>query len=199
MIELPDRDDLDVLAAYRQILPWAEQRIAATRRDQFGASTPCSEWDVEALLTHMFSTIVYYTLLAEHAEVDTQGMVVPSIKDGDYGALYRRASAAALRAWAAPRVLDRPCRHAIAGSVSGSYALGIHAADVLIHSWDLARATGQDELMEPAPAWFALQMFHIVLAKEKSRRYLFDPQVAVPDSSDAQTRLLAFTGRLRAA
>src|SRR5580692_3203561 len=113
MIELPDRHDLDVLAAYRQILPWAEQRIAATRRDQFAASTPCSEWDVEALLTHMFSTIVYYALLAEHGEVNAVGMVVPSVKDGDHGALYRRASEAALRAWAVPTVLDRPCRHAI--------------------------------------------------------------------------------------
>jgi uncharacterized protein (TIGR03086 family) len=199
MIELPDRDDLDVLAAYRQILPWAEQRIAATRRDQFGGSTPCSEWDVEALLTHMFSTIVYYTLLAELGEVDTRQMVVPGVTEDDNGASYQRASTAALRAWTAPQVLDRPCRHAIAGSVSGSYALAIHAADTLIHGWDLARATGQDELMEPAAAWFALQVFHIVLAKESARRYLLDPQVDVPHSADAQTRLLGFTGRLRTA
>ncbi len=67
-------------------------------------------------------------------------------------------------------------------------------ADVLIHTWDLARATGLDETLDSD------EVHTLLLGMEPMDEMLrqsghFGPRVAVPDDADEQTRLIAFTGR----
>jgi uncharacterized protein (TIGR03086 family) len=186
---------MDTLGAFRRILPWTEARVAGTRIEQLHEPTPCTDWKVEDLLAHLFGTISYYTLLAQYGEVDTHSMRVPDFRGGSHAEEYRKAAEEALTAWSRPGVLERPCRHSIVGEVPGSYALSIHAGDDLIHGWDLARATGQNEVMDPASAQFALETFRVVLSSERSRRKHFDTDIDVGPEADIQTALLAFTGR----
>jgi uncharacterized protein (TIGR03086 family) len=187
------RRGTDALNAYRRIVTWVADRLAAITAGQLAAPTPCSEWNVAAVLQHLHSTTVYYTVLAEHAEVDTSKLT-PRQTDGDHAQLYRIAAARALRAWSRPGALNQSCAHAIAGSVPGFYALSIHAADSVVHGWDVAVATGQDGTMDPMSAEFALDTFQVVLAHEKARGKLFDPARS-PEAADMQSALLAFTGR----
>jgi len=65
--------------------------------------------------------------------------------------------------------------------------------DVLVHTWDLARATGQDERLDPDEA----RLIHerMLPADEMIRGEHFGPKVPVPDDADEQTKLLAFVGR----
>jgi uncharacterized protein (TIGR03086 family) len=186
---------MDTLSAFRQILPWTEVRVVGTRLEQFGCPTPCSEWNVEDLLGHLFGTISYYTLLARYGEVDTNNMTVPDFRAGRHAEEYSRAAEEALIAWSRPGVLERLCRHSIVGEVPGSYALSIHAGDDLIHGWDLARATGQDDRMDAASAQFALDSFRVILSGERSRRKHFNAGIDVGAGADVQAVLLAFTGR----
>ena len=66
--------------------------------------------------------------------------------------------------------------------------------DVFLHSWDLARATGQDERLDPDKC---AAMFEGMLPFDEALRSSghYGPRVAVPDDADAQTQLLAFIGR----
>ncbi|HEX8510573.1 MAG TPA: TIGR03086 family metal-binding protein [Propionibacteriaceae bacterium] len=67
-------------------------------------------------------------------------------------------------------------------------------ADVFMHSWDLARATGQDETLDPercAMMVAGMESFDEVLRSSGQ----YGPRVEVPDDADPQTRLLAFIGR----
>ena len=67
-------------------------------------------------------------------------------------------------------------------------------ADVFMHTWDLARATGQDETLDPArcAAMFAgMEPMDEVLRASGQ----YGPRVPVPDDADPQTKLLAFIGR----
>lgn len=66
--------------------------------------------------------------------------------------------------------------------------------DVLVHTWDLARATGQDESLEPSEV---TSMFAGMEPMDEAIRGsgMFGPRVPVPDDADAQTKLIAFTGR----
>ncbi len=191
-----EADGIDALEAYRRILSWSGQRVAGTGLAQFALSTPCSEWNVEDLLEHLYATITYYTLLAEDAEVDHKTMSVAPVNDGKHGETYRAASERALRAWEQPGVLERPCHHAIVGNVPGSFALSMHAGDNLIHGWDLAIATGQDDRMDPDCARFALDTFQQVLPRQGSRGKHFASAIVTGEDADVQTRLLAFTGRV---
>ncbi|MGL5818917.1 MAG: TIGR03086 family metal-binding protein [Phycicoccus sp.] len=67
-------------------------------------------------------------------------------------------------------------------------------ADVFMHSWDLARATGQDENLDPARCAALLDGMAAVEELMRSSGQ-YGPRVEVPDDADPQTRLLAFIGR----
>ncbi len=70
----------------------------------------------------------------------------------------------------------------------------IYTSDVFLHRWDLARATGQDETLDPQRCAAMLAgMLPWDEALRQSGEY--GPRVDVPDDADAQTKLLAFIGR----
>ena len=67
-------------------------------------------------------------------------------------------------------------------------------ADVFMHTWDLARATGQDETLDPERCAVLLDgMQPLDDLLRSSGQY--GPKVEVPDDADVQTRMLAFIGR----
>jgi uncharacterized protein (TIGR03086 family) len=70
----------------------------------------------------------------------------------------------------------------------------IATPDVLIHTWDLARATGQDERLDPDAVH---RMADGIEAADEAIRASghYGPRVPVPDDVDEQTWLLAFLGR----
>ncbi|MFC4468727.1 TIGR03086 family metal-binding protein [Streptomyces xiangluensis] len=69
-----------------------------------------------------------------------------------------------------------------------------YTADVFMHTWDLARATGQDEHLDPAKCAQLLDgMLPLDDVLRASGQY--GPRVEVPETADVQTRLLAFIGR----
>jgi uncharacterized protein (TIGR03086 family) len=67
--------------------------------------------------------------------------------------------------------------------------------DLLVHTWDLARATGQDEVLnaEECAAFFAGMEPMDEMLRSSGQ---FAARVAVGPEADAQTKLIAFTGRL---
>jgi uncharacterized protein (TIGR03086 family) len=70
----------------------------------------------------------------------------------------------------------------------------IYTADVFLHRWDLARATGQDETLDSEKCAAMLEgMLPMDEVLRQSGQY--GPRVEVPDDADVQTRLLAFIGR----
>ena len=82
----------------------------------------------------------------------------------------------------------------------GTMSLGqaidmIYTVDVFLHCWDLARATGQDETLDPNKCAEILEgMWPMEEALRRSGHY--GPRVDVPDDADVQTQLVAFTGRI---
>jgi uncharacterized protein (TIGR03086 family) len=70
----------------------------------------------------------------------------------------------------------------------------IYTGDVFLHRWDLARATGQDETLDPDKC---RAMYEGMLPMDEVLRQSgqYGPKTAVPDDADIQTKLLAFIGR----
>ena len=69
-----------------------------------------------------------------------------------------------------------------------------YIGDVFMHTWDLARATGQDETLDPA---LCAEMLAGMTPMDEILRTSgqFGPKVAVPADADPQTALIAFIGR----
>ena len=66
--------------------------------------------------------------------------------------------------------------------------------DVLIHTWDLARAVGADDALDPELCRLAYERalpFDEVLRSSG----MFGAKVAMPEDADLQTKLVAFFGR----
>jgi len=69
-----------------------------------------------------------------------------------------------------------------------------YTGDVFLHTWDLARATGQDATLDPdrcAAMLTGMEPLDDVLRASGQ----YGPRVVVPDDADVQTRLIAFIGR----
>jgi uncharacterized protein (TIGR03086 family) len=101
---------------------------------------------------------------------------------------------------AVQRVLDgpdaaTPFEHPMVGTMPLPVAVSqFYVSDIFMHTWDLARATGQDEhLDEDTCAEMLAGMEPIDDLLRSSGQY--GPRVAVPDDADVQTRLLGFIGR----
>jgi uncharacterized protein (TIGR03086 family) len=70
----------------------------------------------------------------------------------------------------------------------------IVAGDIFIHNWDLARATGQDEWLDPDMVHAMLEGMQGIDEMLRSSGH-YGPRVEVPADADEQTKLIAFTGR----
>jgi uncharacterized protein (TIGR03086 family) len=70
----------------------------------------------------------------------------------------------------------------------------IYTNDVFLHRWDLARATGQDETLDPGKC---AELLEAMLPMDEVLRQSgqYGPRVDVPDDADVQTKVLAFIGR----
>ena len=73
-------------------------------------------------------------------------------------------------------------------------SLGIAFSDLLLHGWDLAKATGQDAAMPEGLPDAAYEMIHGRFTDEQ-RKGVFKPEIAVAPDASAQDKLLAYTGR----
>jgi uncharacterized protein (TIGR03086 family) len=94
-----------------------------------------------------------------------------------------------------PATADKVLSNPNTGDVPLDVAVDrFYTADVFMHSWDLARATGQDETLDPDKcAELLAGMEPYEEAMRSSGQY--GPRVEVPDDADVQTRMLAFIGR----
>ncbi len=69
------------------------------------------------------------------------------------------------------------------------------SSDLVVHGWDLARATGQDETIDPAEAERVLADAQSLPPEAFRSAMVAGPEVPVPADADLQTRVLGFYGR----
>jgi uncharacterized protein (TIGR03086 family) len=185
----------ELLDAYEQTVGWAGARVAATRHGQLDDPTPCDEWTVAALLDHMIAGLIAYTMIAADGRIDFGRLEVADLRTA-YARRYEDEAAKAVAAWHRPGVLDEPCKHPL-GRISRRDALGLHHADLLLHGWDLAVATGQDATIAPGAAAVALDALRTTtpVTEELRRGGYWGAEQPAGVAADAAGRLLAFSGR----
>jgi len=90
---------------------------------------------------------------------------------------------------------SRAFSHPNTGEMPLHQAIGrFYTSDVFLHTWDLARATGQNETLDPtmcAERLVEMEPWDDVLRSSGQ----YGPRIDVPADADVQTRLLAFIGR----
>jgi uncharacterized protein (TIGR03086 family) len=118
----------------------------------------------------------------------------PSVDDDPVGAWHNQTTAVQALL-DDPDIANREHQFPHLGPMSlGGATDKIYTGDVFLHRWDLARATGQDETLDPHTcAVMSEGMVPMDQALRQSGQY--GTRVPVSDDADVQTRLLAFIGR----
>jgi uncharacterized protein (TIGR03086 family) len=73
--------------------------------------------------------------------------------------------------------------------------LSINLLDTTTHSWDIARATGQDAALPEEVAATALSVGRGIVTDEVRSFAGFDPEISVGDEASSADQLAAFLGR----
>lgn len=175
---------MDPLTMFERAAAGAADRIASVEPAQRAAATPCSEWDVDALLEHMAGGPAYLLAALDRP--------VPTVTDV---ASYRDAAAACSAALREPGALDRRCQSPAGFEWSVAEATAGTAMDQLVHTWDLAVATGGDRTLDPEVVDAVVAMFLPQMPEIGRSAGIVGPAVSVADDASAQDRLLAAMGR----
>jgi uncharacterized protein (TIGR03086 family) len=177
----------DDLACASAVMGDLIDQVAA---EQWTAPTPCTEWSVRDVVSHIVGMNLVFVAMFEESPMPDRGL---DRLGADPAGAYQRSAAALRAAVARPGVLERSQATPV-GVATGAERLRWRIADLLVHGWDLAQATGAaaeppDDLVEQALAFTRSQL----PGQPRAGRFA-DPQ-PIPDNAPAIDRLAAFTGR----
>ena len=158
--------------------------------------TPCPERNVHDLVAHQIRGMRMYTLLLHRAARE----VVAKEQDSDIGSddwigAFSSAYRTMRGAFCAPGALERTVTHPGMGDIPAAMLFDMQLGELAVHGWDLARAIGADETLDPdvvAALWAFAEPLSAMLP---STGYFASPSGDVPDSAPLQTRLLDLLGR----
>jgi uncharacterized protein (TIGR03086 family) len=178
---------------YRRALLNTGRIVVGVRPDQLALPTPCRDWDVRLLLNHIIGGNYMFAEVARGGRPDPTGDMDDHTRP-DPGTNYIASADAALAAWAEPGAMERKV-HMSFGDIPAPAAVSIHFLDIVVHGWDLARATGQDTTIEPDLAAEALDISHGLLSPELREAGVFGPEIPISADDPLHDRLVAFMGR----
>lgn len=118
----------------------ASRLVAALSLTNMTRPTPCVDWTVSDLVRHMIAvTSKFNDFAAGHT--DSPRTVPPDVADTQLRDAWAEVSARSQVAWSG--VDYRRVCHLPFGTFSAGEAAAINTFDIVIHSWDLARALGR--------------------------------------------------------
>jgi uncharacterized protein (TIGR03086 family) len=178
----------DVQDAYRQVSNAFDLTVRAVAPDHWAVQTPCEEWKARDLVAHV---------VEGHRGVIAAvrgGASRPVSAEEDPRRAWEEASRTIDEITGDPeevaKEIDGPTGKMPAGQVISQFV----TMDLLVHTWDLARAVGANERLDEDAvrrAYEALKPMDDVIR----RPYVFGPKLDPPAGADLQTEFLYFLGR----
>jgi uncharacterized protein (TIGR03086 family) len=184
---LPGVATVDQLESVLGVL---EPLVAAVASDQWDAPTPCPGWDVRALLGHLAGGNQLYAAALSGAAAEPGGDPLGA----DPGDAYRESAGAVVAAFRASGALERPVTVPF-GTVPGATALELRIVEVLVHGWDLARATGRTVAFPDDVVEQEIAFSREALPRLPAERTPFGASRPVPADAPPLDRLVALLGR----
>jgi len=178
----------EVSNRYEAVAAGFATRVAAITPEQWSGVTPCTEWTVRDLVAHVVGVhrnVVSSLGSSEVAEVDPEG---------DLGRQFSDVRGEVQAALTDPASASKVVSGMFGEQPFESLVSRLLCADTLIHTWDLARATGQPEALDQGAVEKAAQ-FLTPIDEAIRRPGGFAAKIEPAQEADAQTRLLNFAGR----
>jgi uncharacterized protein (TIGR03086 family) len=180
-------ESMDQLVAHQRAQDLFAAVFARVTVDQMSAPTPCTEWDVSALVDHVIGGNGWVQQLA--------GREIASVPEEKSEALAASA-AGAQSVFAADDGMSRMFELPF-GTMPGVAFVGLRASDVFMHAWDLAKATGQSTDLDPELAAEALAAAKMrIQPAMRGAGRPFQAEQACPEGRPVADQFAAFLGRV---
>lgn len=171
--------------------------IAAIKPDQADLPTPCRSWPVRQVIEHLMNDIDQFEVTATGGTADWSKSTRP-VGDDWYGE-FRAGADRLVAAWRRAGDLSGTIALPGMGDVPARFPLDMQVAELAVHAWDLARATGQPTDLDQEIGQHALGFMTSSMRPEfrgdEAEGKMFAPAVPVPDDAPVYDRLAGFAGR----
>lgn len=191
--------NLDLGPAAREV----SQLLDAVTDAQLADPTPCGDTPIAGLLDHFMGLSLAFTGAARKSTAAEGGSSKPGRSkanadhlDPDWRSLLPQRLDALVEAWQDPSAWEGMAEAGGVTMPAGVIAT-VALDELVMHGWDLARATGQPFGCDPASAEAVLAFTTMSAQPEQAamRDGLFGPVVDVPEDASAFDRALGFAGR----
>ena len=135
---------MDVRDLHREAVDTFSAHLDAVGTEVWTRSTPCPEWDVRALTNHVVGENLWLPPLMAGSTVADVGDALDGDQLGDDPIASWHASVGPALEAAAATPLDQIVHLSFADLPASEYLWQL-TADMVVHAWDLAHATGQAE------------------------------------------------------
>jgi len=164
--------------------------VDAIKPEQYDDPTPCTDWTVRQLLNHLTGGTKMFTVMVAGGEpVDRAADHVGP----DHAASFRAAIAGLRAAFAADGALEGLYNGPL-GEMPGAMLARLRVNEMMVHSWDLAKATGQSTDLAPDLAAECIEDIRRVQEAGRAQP-MFAPMQAIPADATVADQLAATAGR----
>ncbi|MEU2053670.1 TIGR03086 family metal-binding protein [Streptomyces bungoensis] len=186
----------DPRPVYARATEQAAALVGTVRPERLDGPTPCAEFDVRALLSHMVGGTRRIAVVGEGGDGLAVEPVAEGVGDEEWAAAYDEVRVRVLKAWESDERMTAPVRVPW-GEVPGHAALSGYVMEIVTHTWDLAEAVGHPHELDPELAEFALAIARRVLPDSAPRDAgtPFGAIREVPEGAGPYERLAAWLGR----
>lgn len=184
---------MDEIELNKKVLDLTATVVAGVKPKQLTGSTPCSEWDVRAVVNHIVGGNRMFAAWATGVEPPPRGADIDELGSDPAGA-YATTAAAAKKAWQSEGALERMMTLPF-GTMPGSVVVGIQALDSYVHAFDIASATGQLDKLDPELSAIFLERANGIPPAYRGPGMPFGPALSAPDGASVHEQMAAATGR----
>jgi uncharacterized protein (TIGR03086 family) len=179
-------------AALEAALANTTRMVQGIAPDQWENPTPCTKWDVRQLVTHTAGVMANFSNGASNQPLAGD----PDDYDlgDDPAATMANLSAANVAAWEGRGELDSMVRLGD-NEFPGQVGISINMLDAYVHGWDIAKATGQDTMLDSDLCAELLGFAQQAVPAAPREGDNFHAVVDVADDAVVQDQLLAYLGR----
>jgi uncharacterized protein (TIGR03086 family) len=164
--------------------------VASTDPARLEDRTPCSGWDVRALINHLVHLNLRYAAMADGKDIPGPDQ---DYLGNDYAQAYRKAARSSIDAFSRDGMLEQ--RYPSPWGEMNGAVLAQHVVNELVaHGWDLAKALGRPTNIVPDIAAESSRIWREWFA-DIGRQPGFEPEKRAPAGSGPADEMAAFLGR----
>ena len=181
---------MDPVQALERAYQGLNATIVNVTPEQLTAPSCCDGWDLRAMLNHLLGAGWMFTLANQDQSVEEDA---GDLVGDDVAAACSELATANVASWRSGQGLEGERTYPF-GNFPAAAAVMINLGEIAVHTWDVAKTTGQAGAIDPEIAEMLLAFYGTMPMDAFRAGGAFGPEVPVGEDEPAPDRLLGLLG-----